>query len=117
MPGKWSKWQRWTGVKCPHCGLAHDLSPFDYVLIPMKGIKKKEGKDIPVFTCELMKDGTDLGCGKQFEVVQVDQPVLVRVREAAERAAGFDHIQTDEERLAFEQSKIWKEMQKKNPRT
>lgn len=115
MSEPWSKWQRWNQVKCPHCGVHHDLSPFDYLLRPMVGTDKSR-RDVPVFTCELMKDGKDVGCGQKFEVVKVDNPVLVRVRAADQQAGEFRNIQTDEERKAFEESEVWKEMQKKNPR-
>jgi hypothetical protein len=116
MPEKWSKWQRWTTVKCPHCECHHDLTPFDYVLMAMRDAATKNQRDIPVFRCELIRDGRDVGCGRKFEVVQVDQPVLVRVRPAKDDAGEFKHIQTESERLAFEQTEIWREMQAKKPR-
>lgn len=112
---KWSKWQRWHQVKCPNCEVRHDLTPFDYLIRPMVG-QDKNRRDVPIFTCELVKDGKDIGCGRKFEVVQVDNPVLVRIRPAASDAGGFDHLQTEEERKAFEQSEAWQEMQKKRPR-
>lgn len=109
MPASWSKWQRWHAVKCPNCGVIHDLTAFDYLIRP--------DNQKPVFACEFMKDGIDIGCGKKFQVVAVDNPVLVRVRLEHDDAGEFKHVQTEAERREFEQSEVWREMQKKKPRT
>ena len=31
---KWTKWMRWNAAKCPHCGVYHDLTKFDYLMLP-----------------------------------------------------------------------------------
>jgi hypothetical protein len=110
MPEKWSKWQRWTDVKCPHCGARHDLTPFDYLI--------QSGDQNPVFGCELTDDDGNVtgGCKRRFQVVAVDRPVLVRVRKTGDDAGGFANAQTAEERKAFEQTEAWKEMQKRKRR-
>lgn len=109
MSEKWSKWMRWTDVKCPHCGLQHDVTKFDYLILP--------SNQKPVFSCEKKDDdGAEIGCGKRFQVVQVDQPILVRVRKAKDDAGEFKNVQTDEEREKFEKSAAWAEMQRKGQR-
>jgi hypothetical protein len=107
MPEKWSKWQRWSAVKCPHCETRHDLTPFDYLIQP--------GDQNPVFGCEVTDESGQVtgGCGKKFQVVAVDNPILVRVRKAGDDAGGFANAQTDEERKKFEESETWAELQRK----
>jgi hypothetical protein len=113
MPEKWTKWMRWAKAKCPHCGVPNDLTAFDYLLIP--------DNQKPVFACERKvpkKDEfgneyeEDIGCGKRFQIVAVDRPVLVRLRKSKADAGEFTHVQTDEERAEFEAGEVWAEMNK-----
>lgn len=107
MPEKWSKWQRWNAVKCPHCGTRQDLTAFDYLIRP--------GDQNPVFECEVTDENgvRTGGCGRRFQVVAVDQPILVRVRKASDDAGGFSNAQTDQERAEFEASEAWAELNKR----
>ena len=77
---RWQKPYRATAVRCPHCGIPHNLMEFDYVLMG--------GDQNPIFECEGNDEhGNAIGCHNKFEVVKVEDVKLVWVRPTTKKGS------------------------------
>jgi len=105
MPEKWGKPCRISAVRCPHCGKFNDCTEFDYAIESMFGDPKQQ-LDI---ACD--------HCNDNFRIVKVERPILVYARPIdGDKVRGFENVQTEEERVAFEQTPEYQDWLRKGPR-